>query len=128
MACSAVVGARIGDVAATVVGYPKRDAVGLTLLSHGFVLIVGSPKRYGAAKGLKIVPPSPGSAGVNEHIWVAADQLVPICQIPGHMLDFGDALPVFRVISPPVIQGIHIEILPIDINSLLGQEFINVIG
>jgi len=44
------------------------------------------------------------------------------------VLVLGDALPVRRVGRSPEGQRVDVEILPIEVDALLGQELVHVVG
>ena len=55
-------------------------------------------------------------------------QFVPISQVAGDVADFRNTLAVGRVVRAPDVQRIEVEILPIQVNSLLRQQLVNVVG
>ena len=58
---------------------------------------------------------------------MSPDEFVPIGQIPFNMADFGNALPVFRVVGPPERQRVNIEVLPVQVYALFGKQGVDVI-
>ena len=118
----------MSDSAGTMIGHQERDAIGLTLVADGFVGIIVAPEWNGATEGLRVVTSAAGGTGVDEYIRMAMDEFIPIGQQVGYISNLGDALSVWCVISSPVAQRVHVEVLPIEVDPLLGDEFVDVIG
>ena len=43
------------------------------------------------------------------------------------MADLGDSLPVGRIVAPPIVQRVHVEILPIQVDALPGEQRIDML-
>ncbi len=86
------------------------------------VIIIGLMQRYRQAHGFQVVPPPARGTGVDEHIREAPAQLAPEAQVAFDIADLGDTLPVRRVVLPPAVQRIDVEILPVEIDALFAQD------
>ena len=83
--------------ARSVVGNPEGEAVGVALVADRLHDVIASQQRHGAAQRFQVVPPSAAGAGIDEHVGMMLDQLVPIGEVAGDVLDFGDALAVLGI-------------------------------
>ncbi len=100
---------------------PGCQRVGVTLISNGFHDVVAPQQWNGPPKRLKIIAAPAAGARVDQHAGMALDKFVPIGQIPFNMADFGNPLPVFRVVGPPERQRVNIEVLPVQVYALFGK-------
>ena len=64
---------------------------------------------------------------INKEIRVASSEFIPVSQVTHDMFDFCNALPVFRIVLLPIPKRIKVKILPVKIDSLFNDQFINVI-
>ena len=91
-------------------------------------LKVAPQERHGAAERFQIVAPPAGSATVDEQAGMPVPQLVPERQVALDVADLGNSLPVHRIAFSPDPERIEIEILTVQVNALLGEELIDVVG
>src|ERR1019366_4051406 len=84
-------------------------------------LVVAPQQRHRTAQSLQVVAASAGRATVNPQVRVPPAQLVPVSKITFDVPHFGEALPVRCIVGAPIGQGIDIEILPVEINTLPGE-------
>jgi len=54
-------------------------------------------------------------------------QLVPEGQISHHVVNLGDALPVRGVVLAPEPERLDVEVLPVDVDAVVGEELVDVI-
>lgn len=48
-------------------------------------------------------------------------QFIPVGEITRDVFDLGDALPIRCVLAAPMTERVHVEILAIEIDALLGE-------
>ena len=82
--------------------------------------VIAPPKGHGAAHGLQIVAAATAGAGIDEHVRMPSPQFVPVGQVATHVLVLGDALTVFGIGRVPESQRVHVEVLAIEVDALLG--------
>ena len=58
---------------------------------------------------------------------MAAAQFIPIGQIAADVLVLGDPLTVLCIVGPPGAERVDVEILPVQIDALLGDELIHAV-
>ena len=59
---------------------------------------------------------------------MAATQFIPIGQVAGDMVVLCDALAVLGVVLLPEAQRVDVEVLAVQVDALLGDEPIDVLG
>ena len=104
------------------IGNPLEQAVVERLLGGQVaVVVVGRMQRHGAAHGLQVVAPAARGATVDDQLRVPLPQGVPIGQIALDVQVLGHALAVGRVVAPPEVERVHVEILAVEVDALLAS-------
>ncbi len=57
-----------------------------------------------------------------------AEQLVPIGQVAGDVVNLGDALTIGCIVLPPEVERIHVEVLAVKIDTLSSDQLADVVG
>ncbi len=60
--------------------------------------------------------------------WVPVENRIPICEISIAILDLGDTSAIFRIVIFPVVEGIYVEILPVDADPLRCNQVVDVLN
>ncbi len=92
------------------------------------VVEVGRVQRDRPAHRLQVVAAPTGGAAINQHPRVAAAQLVPEAQVALHVLVLGHALAVGGVMPAPVRQRVEVMVLAVQVNALLREHAVHMIG
>ena len=77
---------------------------------------------------LKIIAPAAGGAGVDQHPGMSLAQFVPKRQVPFHVADLSHPLAIGCVGLAPEIEGIHVEILSVQIDSFISDQPVDVVN
>ena len=100
----------------------------MPLLTGRLKKVIIPQEWQGTTQGLQVVAPTARGAAIDLQIRVAPHQVVPEFQVALHVKIFGDALPILRFPVRPEIVGIHVEILPVKVDALAGDEVAHPVG
>jgi hypothetical protein len=120
--------------ALAIIGNPGRQTVGMPLVARGKGgialkrLIITAQQRHRAAERLEIVAAAARGATVDEQAGMSPAQFIPKSQVSLDVPVLGESLAVGRIIGAPELERVHIEILAVEIDSLLADKAVHVIG
>ena len=90
-------------------------------------MMIGTQQRQGAPQRFQVIAATTAGAAVDQQVRVPAEQFVPERQVSFHVANLGDPLPIGLVRTAPIAQRLDIEVLPVDVDLLLTEKFIDMI-
>ena len=99
----------------------------MVLLAGRLEQVITSDQGHCATQGFEIIATTAGGAGVHAQVRVPLAEGVPVGQLALNVMVFSRPLAIRSIGTAPKCEGIHVEILTIEIDALFGQCPINMV-